>query len=254
MAQQSGTPVRPEELASSKTTGEVRTVRFRVERVLKGDAPHCLALDLPGATSGPIGSNNRSPADLIAVGDRIVSLMDAYDDVGVPMPLVASEMALVGPDGGFPTPGSHIADVDHWELSAAALASRYPSVAGESAGRPSNSKAAADEVTRHWERFFSETTDLDERARLLENGEGHRADLQRVVSSGATTGLSVEIRKVGFRSQTTAGVRYDILKAGQTLIWNLFGSAKLVSGTWKISESSYCDLTKETGLPVVTCP
>lgn len=93
----------------------VRPVRYRVERTLKGEAPRCLELEVPGGEAGNLFVETLSFPRVIRVGDRVVVYMSTLSESGDGtrgLPVWASSMFPVGPDGRAHVAGNGTINVD----------------------------------------------------------------------------------------------------------------------------------------------
>ena len=117
---------------------------------------------------------------------------------------------------------------------------------------PPTGDAKAD-VTAMWTKFFVDATPADEKIRHLENGEAHRAEVNQMLASGQTKGVTIEVKDVAVTSPTAATVSYAILLNGQPAVPNATGDAILQDGRWKVTETVFCVLIQLGGQNPPTC-
>jgi hypothetical protein len=102
--------------------------------------------------------------------------------------------------------------------------------------------AATAEITAMWTQQFSEGQTVDAAVANLENGETYRDAIIQQQTSGATRGLSVQVKDVQVTSPTVATVTYDILLSGNVALAGTKGNAVRIDGKWKVSEQHFCVL------------
>jgi hypothetical protein len=123
--------------------------------------------------------------------------------------------------------------------SAPPAASASPSPSGTA---PSDQAAATAQITQNWEKFFSPTTPLADKAALLQNGSQLSGALQGFSHDPRVSQVQAKVSSVSFTSATTATVTYSLSLQGQTVLPNATGQAVLQNGTWVVADTTLCSL------------
>jgi hypothetical protein len=94
----------------------MRKVRFATTRVIKGDVPACLELDIPGGRVGQQYDTNENFPRVITVGSRYVAFFVRYDLAAQPSPLRTFDIEPVDANGYFSVPFGGATNADTWTL------------------------------------------------------------------------------------------------------------------------------------------
>lgn len=116
-----------------------------------------------------------------------------------------------------------------------------------SASGPADTTAATRQVKANWVAFFSPRVTLDQKAKVLENGETLRPLLKAFNGDKRGGQTSALVTAVRFNSATQATVTYDLLLNGVPVLPGSKGTAVLQDGLWKVSVKSLCALVKLSG-------
>ena len=101
------------------------------------------------------------------------------------------------------------------------------------------------EITTNWEKFFSSSTPVAEKATLLQNGSTFEAAIKAFANFPLASSLGAKVTDVTVNSATSATVTYSITTAsGSTLLPNQKGTAVYQDGVWKVGDASLCGLFK----------
>jgi glucose/arabinose dehydrogenase len=129
--------------------------------------------------------------------------------------------------------------------SAPAASSSAPSSSAASSPSTGSSSAAVAEITANWEKFFSSSTPVAEKATLLQNGSTFEAAIKAFANFPLASSLGAKVTAVTVNSATSATVTYSITTAsGSTLLPNQHGTAVYQDGIWKVGDASLCGLFK----------
>lgn len=130
-------------------------------------------------------------------------------------------------------------------IAACSSSSSSPSSSSTQTSPPSggSSSGAVAEITANWEKFFSSSTPISEKAALLQNGSSF-ASAMGAFDKVAPSGLGAKVTGVTLTSATAATVKYNIVASSSTLLPNQTGQAVLQGGTWKVGDASFCGLLK----------
>jgi hypothetical protein len=134
--------------------------------------------------------------------------------------------------------------------AASAPASPVPASAPASSSAPSSpstgaSSAAVAQITANWEKFFSSSTPVSEKVKLLENGSTFEAAITAFANFPLASSLGAKVTNVTLNSATSATVTYSITtSSGSTLLPNQKGTAVYQDGVWKVGDASLCGLLK----------
>lgn len=118
------------------------------------------------------------------------------------------------------------------------------------------SGSAASAIRSDWTTFFNAKTSLQKRVQLLQNGSQYKALLQAQSSSPLAKTSGATVKSVTKTGSNTATVHYTITVGGKPVLSNQTGTAVDQSGTWKVSDSSFCSLLalQNGGKPAPGCP
>jgi hypothetical protein len=100
-------------------------------------------------------------------------------------------------------------------------------------------------ITTNWEAFFNPDTPTAKRLSLLENGDTAKI---KAVAQAQESNPQAKATKAKVKSITINGdkanVTYDLVSTqnGTPLLPNAQGNAVKVSGTWKVSQQTFCAL------------
>ncbi len=97
-------------------------------------------------------------------------------------------------------------------------------------------------ITTNWETFFNGETAAAKRVALLQNGQAFASIIQAQSSSSLAESASAKVLKVVVTSPTQATVTYNVLLSGTTALSNQTGTSVYQTGTWKVSDVSFCGL------------
>ncbi|PJE98026.1 hypothetical protein CUT44_01935 [Streptomyces carminius] len=144
------------------------------------------------------------------------------------------------PPGGVPSPSS------------SPSASPSPSA---TATAPEDPAGAAQEIRENWEGFFTATS-VDDRAALVEDGELYRLMIEGFTRDERAELLRVRVDRTVFTSPERARVGYTLIREGSPVATGATGTAVRQEGTWKISFTTLCSLTRHgDDVPqAATCP
>jgi ABC-type glycerol-3-phosphate transport system substrate-binding protein len=107
--------------------------------------------------------------------------------------------------------------------------------------------AAAAEIKKNWEAFFSKSTPLATKLTYLQHGDTLKAAVQRFGTDPRTSQASAKVLDVFVTSPTSATVKYQVLLNGQAALPNAVGTAVYADGVWKVGASTLCGLLSLTG-------
>ena len=108
----------------------------------------------------------------------------------------------------------------------------------------SGNSAAASQITTNWQKFFSSSTPLSQRVALLQNGPSFSSAIDSCSKLPLANGLGAKGTGVNVTSATMATVNYAIVSGSTTLLGGQTGTAVYQDGTWKVGDSSLCNLFK----------
>jgi hypothetical protein len=118
------------------------------------------------------------------------------------------------------------------------------SAAAGSPGTGSTAEAAA-QITANWEKFFSSTTPLAERVKLLQNGAALESAIKAFSTLPLASGIGAKVTNVTVDSATKATVTYNLTApGGSALLSNQKGTSVYQDGTWKVGTGSLCGLLR----------
>ncbi|MFG2331822.1 hypothetical protein ACGFMM_19595 [Streptomyces sp. NPDC048604] len=118
---------------------------------------------------------------------------------------------------------------------------------------PADPAAAKAEITKNWTAFFNAETPVEERVRVLENGEQMRPVLIAFAADPNAARVSAKVGAIAFTSAEKAAVTYDLLIAGTPAVPNSKGTSVLQDDVWKVSVQTLCALVNQSGNAVPGC-
>ncbi|MGW6569039.1 hypothetical protein [Streptomyces sp. NPDC054975] len=121
------------------------------------------------------------------------------------------------------------------------------------ATEPADPAAARAEITKNWTAFFDPKTPMEERAKLLENGEQMRPALEALLQNQAASAATAKVTQIEFTSPNDANVTYDLLVSGATAVPASKGTSVLQEDVWKVSTKTLCGLAQLSGATVPGC-
>ncbi|MEU9255801.1 hypothetical protein AB0D66_28635 [Streptomyces sp. NPDC048270] len=124
----------------------------------------------------------------------------------------------------------------------AAVAAAAPAVDG-----PADPAAAKAEIEKNWAAFFDSKVSVEEKAKVLENGELLEPLLSGFAGNTDAAVSSAEVTDVAFTAPTEAQVTYDLLLGGVPVMPETEGTAVLDDGVWKVSAKTLCALIELSG-------
>jgi hypothetical protein len=126
--------------------------------------------------------------------------------------------------------------------TSAPASSSAPSSTAPSTG---GSAAAVAQITANWEKFFSSSTPISERVKLLQNGTTFQTAIKDFANFPLASSLGAKVTAVVVNSATSATVSYNITtSSGSPLLANQTGAAVYQDGIWKVGDASLCGLLK----------
>ncbi|MFI1420532.1 hypothetical protein ACH4VX_21595 [Streptomyces sp. NPDC020731] len=112
---------------------------------------------------------------------------------------------------------------------------------------PANQEAAEQEIRQNWEKFFDPRTPVDEKKKLLQNGELLGPVLEAFSGDNRVGQVKAEVTEIAFTSPTEADVTFTLTLRGATALPDASGVAVDDDGTWKVSVKSLCALVRLSG-------
>lgn len=113
--------------------------------------------------------------------------------------------------------------------------------------------ADATEISRNWTRFFSPSTPVDEKVKLLQNGSQFAAAIRAASRSPQAKHLSAKVLSATPKTATHADVVFDLSLGGKPLLVHQSGVAIRQNGVWKVGEESFCTLAALQGTKLASC-
>lgn len=130
----------------------------------------------------------------------------------------------------------------------AATSSSAPAASGSPGSPATGTGTPVAQITANWMAFFSSSTPNAQRVALLQNGSAFSSAISSFSSNPLASNISAKVLSVTLTSSTQATVKYDIDGPGGTaLLSNETGTAVLEGGTWKVGDTSFCQLLNLSG-------
>jgi hypothetical protein len=115
------------------------------------------------------------------------------------------------------------------------------------ASAPADPAAARAEIEKNWTAFFNPATSMEDRVKILENGDALRPLLSAFAGDENAARSSAKVTDVRFTSATEATVTYDLLVGGAPALPDSKGISVLQDDTWKVSLKTLCALVELGG-------
>lgn len=119
--------------------------------------------------------------------------------------------------------------------------------------RPIDPAHARAEITKNWTAFFDPKTPVEEKVRVLENGEQMRPVIDALKGDQAAGQATAKVKQITFTSPTAANVTYDLLVAGTPALPDSKGTSVLQNDVWKVSVKTLCGLVQLSGVSAPGC-
>lgn len=139
--------------------------------------------------------------------------------------------------------------------SASSAPGEESSAPAEGAGEePDDPQGAEKQVRTNWERFFDPKVSLDDKAKVLENGDQLKLLLEAFNKDERGRQVQAKVNEVTFTSGTDADVGYTLMLKTATALPDAKGAAVEQDDTWKVSVKTLCALVKLSGTDVPKAP
>ncbi len=101
--------------------------------------------------------------------------------------------------------------------------------------------------------FFAANTTIQQRENLLQNGSQFVQVMQGEFTQLDSQKPSVVINSISYTNSTTAKVNYTVDLNGQPVLKDQTGEALLINNSWKVSDSTLCELLSMGGQTPSIC-
>lgn len=106
-----------------------------------------------------------------------------------------------------------------------------------------SSSAAVSQITANWETFFSGKTAAPTKISVLQNGQAFASVIDGQANSAVSKSASAKVTSVSVNSTgSQATVKYTVYFGSTPALANQTGVAFDESGSWKVSDSTFCAL------------
>ena len=129
--------------------------------------------------------------------------------------------------------------------------SPVPSTTTTVAGAPT--AGAEKEVSDTFVAFFSAQTPPAQKINLVENSPAFADTINAQAATPLTQGAAATVSKVDLDAPGHATVTYTVLVNGQPVLPDQIGEAVEVDGSWKVSQTTFCELLTLQGNPPPVC-
>lgn len=102
--------------------------------------------------------------------------------------------------------------------------------------------ADTNDIKTNFQTFFALSTTMQTREALLQNGSEFAQPMEQEFNQLDNEKPSVSISSVDLKNSTTANVVYTVDLNGQPVLKDQTGEALLINGSWKVSDSTLCQL------------
>ncbi|MCU1364957.1 MAG: hypothetical protein JWL72_3720 [Ilumatobacteraceae bacterium] len=97
-------------------------------------------------------------------------------------------------------------------------------------------------ITTNWQTFFANTSSVEDRIALLEDGESLRDAVTQRAQDPLMGQATAVVISVELTAPDQATVTYNVLLNGNVALPNAQGTAVLQDGVWKVGSASFCAL------------
>jgi hypothetical protein len=134
------------------------------------------------------------------------------------------------------------------------VAGRALAGCGSSSHTPTTNGAAAAQaqIKSAYQKFFSGSTSVSDRAALLQNGSKFKSVIQGFANNPLAKRVDVTVSSVKLEGANNAKVVYTI-KLGSAGLPKQTGTAVRQNGTWKVGYASLCRLVALNGTAPPAC-
>lgn len=112
---------------------------------------------------------------------------------------------------------------------------------------------AEQEVSDTFVAFFSAQTPPAQKIALVQNSPAFTDTINAQAESPLTMGATATVSKVDLDAPGHATVTYTVLVNGQPVLPDQIGEAVEVDGSWKVSQTTFCELLTLQGNPPPVC-
>lgn len=102
--------------------------------------------------------------------------------------------------------------------------------------------AAVQQIKTNWKTFYAASTSLQGREKVLQNGSSFTQPIQTEFKALGSQSSSAAVSSVNLLNSTSADVVYSVDLNGQPVLSDQKGQALLLNNTWKVSDSTLCQL------------
>jgi len=120
-------------------------------------------------------------------------------------------------------------------------------------GSSPTTPSAASKISSNWVTFFNGATPAATKISLLQNGSEFAQIIDAQSSMPLAKSVTAAVSRVSDITASTASVRYDLLLGGTSALSNQLGRSVLQSGSWKVSDASFCVLLALEQVTVPAC-
>ncbi len=127
------------------------------------------------------------------------------------------------------------------------------SINAKTAAATKQKDAATKAIETNLKTFFAANTTMAQRESLLQNGSQFAQVMQGEFTQLNSQKPSVVINSISYPNSTTAKVNYTVDLNGQPVLKDQTGEALLINNTWKVSDSTLCELLSMGGQTPSIC-
>lgn len=123
---------------------------------------------------------------------------------------------------------------------------------GSSHPKTTSGPSAEAQIRSVYAEFFSNDTDVAEKAKLLQNGEQFKPVIRVFASNPLASNVSAKVSSVTLHGSNKATVVY-VVRFGGTSLPKQTGTAVRENGKWKVGDASLCKLIALGGATPSAC-
>ncbi len=112
---------------------------------------------------------------------------------------------------------------------------------------------ATNEIKNNVKTFFAVNTSMATRVNLLQNGSQFAKPMEAEFSQLDNQKPSVIVNSINFTNQSNATINYTVELNGQPVLKNQNGTVLYINKTWKVSDSTLCQLLSMDGYTPSVC-
>ncbi len=118
---------------------------------------------------------------------------------------------------------------------------------------PTQTNVAKQQIEKNWKTFFAASTPLQNREKLLQNGNKFSQPLQEEFTALSSQASSAVVNSINVENSTSASVAYTVELMDNRSLKDQTGKALFLNNAWVVSDSTLCGLLSMGGSHPSAC-